>query len=719
MQLLRHPAPLDVRRAIAESTLHFALVAALLLHVVPEPVFDHVQCEVVQVLQSATGIGNLVARLETGTAETVPAYARALSLVLSRGVLAKVAVPRFVPEVEKLLFRGRCLSVAAEAEKKHNIKFDGVLSNATAYGHFFAIELLSTDLDKTTKNSFLHSLLNVSPRVASAAMSCIFSRDFFDPSLFAHMRSHERKKMLLRFVQHMSGKDALAAYVQGRAIGNEWDEFMLESVIALCDYSANTLAALLVGDSELTMRMLQLWATSVKEPLTKQVYRTHLLACLCHQTSAAAVKNSTAFVEGVGAHLQSFSDTVKNLGIEFANYVCRESDSDQIFKDVTGLLYPEPSLCYRDIQLTLDESWDVLGAPTVELVEEAVSDLTIAPKEEPLIAEYDPSAHPKDPVPPPLYIKDLLDYFMTDTKDANAFEKQTVALAEAPTLILRKSAIGTEVGFYAEDLLRVLAGMTNTFDEATFDEKRLRAMIALVAAWPKLGTYACELLATGDYSLHQRMCILSSLSMAARQLRGYDESVHATPKMLPERLHKLYIAQELSETLQGTIQTRLLAGKIEKHRHKGSVSKTFFFPLVALWHRSGGVDIGDFTPILVAHYIRTLTLLMDAAYPCADYRTMALEFFEIAVPVLQNSLLEHLQVIESVATGSLFVLQTTESPLDFFSQLTVVENLIAGTWEALVDERVKLVCATYFIAMNSLRSKHERTLLSGINQGFI
>ncbi|KAK7680469.1 hypothetical protein QCA50_016467 [Cerrena zonata] len=153
--------------------------------------------------------------------------------------------------------------------------------------------------------------------------------------------------------------------------------------------------------------------------------------------------------------------------------------------------------------------------------------------------EDDPTIGPKPQVARPIYIKDLLDYITTDSKDDQAFEKRKLALTYGPTLIRQKAGFGNDLQFYSDDLLTNLAGLTNTFDDAEFESQRLANLIAVVSSNP-------------DSGIRQRMCLLSTLSLSARELKGFEDDIVTLTfkkssfpsKMLPGNLHNKYLALE-------------------------------------------------------------------------------------------------------------------------------------------------------------------------------
>ena len=115
------------------------------------------------------------------------------------------------------------------------------------------------------------------------------------------------------------------------------------------------------------------------------------------------------------------------------------------------------------------------------------------------------------------------------------------ALLKGPTLLHQKYRYGTEVHFYLEELLALLIGLDNHFDDKDFNELKLNNMVAVIVTNPSITTFMFNLLLTGDYSLQQRVLILSATLMAARRLRGFSPT-----NFRRRRYRNLYIENTLS-----------------------------------------------------------------------------------------------------------------------------------------------------------------------------
>ena len=195
-------------------------------------------------------------------------------------------------------------------------------------------------------------------------------------------------------------------------------------------------------------------------------------------------------------------------------------------------------------------------------------------------------------------------------------------------MISRKASFGKEVADLIYDLASTLLGLKNYFDNDDFEELRLKAMIAVLLAMPKeIGSWFSREFFNGDYSISQRVAILSTIGLGTRQLAGYDKEIvgntaekepgrqHPYFRNLPEHLHRLYINDSLSidkaanaleksivepvalkaaDKITGpnVLKTRTFSSRmnVEKRKKKPItnplakiVNESFFAPLTGLW----------------------------------------------------------------------------------------------------------------------------------------
>ncbi|KAM9937415.1 hypothetical protein OXX80_003055 [Metschnikowia pulcherrima] len=806
------PSPAQIEECINSTDLSkdvelLRLVSTLLKYTVPEAYVSlpaSTQTAIACVFRSAIGLGNLTARiamfsrsktdLHRDISRALDAHMRLLDKVLAPGLVAaliKSASTVTRREVEKLLFKGKTYAIVQEAVANFsNFHVPLVLRNMDGYTAYLTREILSID----DSAPFIMSLLSLGDFAPFFdIMFSLQNGPYFHRNL-NKLKRFERKHVLIKFLDYCSShfldsrasaETAAAISVLNRSIldNSIWDELLLEKVVSRYSYTLNTMVSLSISNvPDLLTKFLAAWGASAvltNEPIVKQGYRTHLLLCLCAQMSPMELQGlmkSSGFLSAITSRLSSLSNQVKFLGVFFADNLCKMADAPPIFdmndlSDMRSLDIPTEFIKKADFSLSIEACWEILESP--QIIQAETGDIPTLEKlnlhdageggmridEYMSDEEDDPTLATRDHVPKPIYVRDLLSYLSVEPKDKNAYEKRRLALQVAPTLLRQKSAFGSEVSFYASDLLAQLVGLTNHYEEKDFETLRLNAMIAVVVSYPEVTTELCKLLLTGDYSLQQRLCLLSSMSFAARALRGYKDEVveHSfdttqfPTELLPKRLHDQYTAADYGYSrIENTIQNDLMRESSEEARDEilggkvlrvsarlkkqpaalevskdqittfpDVVGRLFFFPLIAVWYESGGINIGHYTPVLIAHYVRTLSLILHCAYPAAtDLKEMAGEYLTLVTPLLQTVNTEQLQVIESIVTGVLLICETVDHTFlvtTFDGNLHIIQSVIAQWWDSLIDDRVKSLCAGLLLRLNQLRENLERTIMDQLN----
>ncbi|KAI0340651.1 hypothetical protein BDW22DRAFT_1360072 [Trametopsis cervina] len=134
-------------------------------------------------------------------------------------------------------------------------------------------------------------------------------------------------------------------------------------------------------------------------------------------------------------------------------------------------------------------------------------------------------------------------------EDHQELQRLELALEVGEDLIRRKRAYGTELEENAVNLTYGFLGLQNSYNLDDFDEKRQKALNALVACCPhKAAQSLIEEFFRNQYSTEQRFALLNALVFGARELAGLpipstsDAQRTAFPtKQLPPALHKKYL----------------------------------------------------------------------------------------------------------------------------------------------------------------------------------
>ncbi|GJJ69237.1 telomere length regulation protein [Entomortierella parvispora] len=124
----------------------------------------------------------------------------------------------------------------------------------------------------------------------------------------------------------------------------------------------------------------------------------------------------------------------------------------------------------------------------------------------------------KPKVAVPLFLRDLLAYI----RASEDRKKAEVGLSVAAELIRRKGN-SLEIEEFAESLARALIQLQDTFEMDNFYKKKEEALVALVVSAPKVvaGVLTDEFYKKTN-SIGQRLNILTAISLAARELSGFD-----------------------------------------------------------------------------------------------------------------------------------------------------------------------------------------------------
>jgi telomere length regulation protein len=281
------------------------------------------------------------------------------------------------------------------------------------------------------------------------------------------------------------------------------------------------------------------------------------------------------------------------------------------------------------------------------------------PDSDPEDSDEDPTLVQRNKVSAPVYIRDLIVHL----RDTENYDRQKVALFTAPTLIRRKASFGSEISAHNEELATLLVGLQDKFDMENFQDLRLQGMIAVILAQPaKMGAWFSRTFFEGDYSMAQRVSVLTVLSVAARELAGFKEedmsltsmkpsnSTAFPSQVLPGRLHKAYISgqdvdavDKLTEQLSQAMIQPLAASVADKvtgpdvlkvrtfssrlaveSRRKAPkanplsaiVADSFFFPLTGRFFahlKSYGEKNIIFEAYLLSSFLKTLSLILHAS----------------------------------------------------------------------------------------------------------
>ncbi|KAK5165679.1 hypothetical protein LTR04_000991 [Oleoguttula sp. CCFEE 6159] len=336
----------------------------------------------------------------------------------------------------------------------------------------------------------------------------------------------------------------------------------------------------------------------------------------------------------------------------------------------------------------------------------------------------------------PVYIRDLI----ASLRDTENYDRHSLALTSASSLIRRKTGFGKEVSNHAEELAAILVGLGDPFDIDNFEELRLQALIALILSDPqKMAPWFARIFFEGDFSINQRTTILSALGLSARELAGFsnDElnpqstatSSSSNPslttpfpsKTLPPHLHALYAppsntsaltrtARTLSNTLMAplaaraadsltgptALKTRSFSSRLAVAARRKPARANALAPLAGPAFRAGVAHAPTQQPQLLAHLLTTLAIVLHAAGPTAPaLPQMTRELWDVLFAARGPASMEAEEgvgneraVLSALLFGALTLLEVNEAAdaralvLDFGRE--VVET---GQWAGAVVEK--------------------------------
>ena len=263
----------------------------------------------------------------------------------------------------------------------------------------------------------------------------------------------------------------------------------------------------------------------------------------------------------------------------------------------------------------------------------------------------------------------------------------------------------------------------------------MQGMVAVLVASPlKMGLWFSTTCFHGEYSLSQRLSILTTLSLGAREIAGYtsedaaltgatSEPLFASQK-LPEKYHSIYahdsvapvtaLASQLERTLiapmaasaadtiagPAVLRVRNFSSRmaVDAKRKKPLanalatiVSDGFFFPLTRLWSLQPRVrgPHNPFThPALLSHFLKSLALILHAAGPSTPaLPNLTTEFFAFLLS-MRTAALAAPPVLEALLFGLITLLELNGQRQQALATDCARELLDTQAWVEGVFERI-------------------------------
>ncbi|CCE62934.1 hypothetical protein TPHA_0D02980 [Tetrapisispora phaffii CBS 4417] len=257
-----------------------------------------------------------------------------------------------------------------------------------------------------------------------------------------------------------------------------------------------------------------------------------------------------------------------------------------------------------------------------------------------------------------VFMKDLLlEFENIDKSKRNDFVS---LLKTTVKLVRQKRNFISEVSYYAAKLIVNICTLNNNFEEKDFEAWRINALETILFVTPESIKDILKLLFTTELSLQQRMSILSSLGLSARELRGYDDeyivkyetdffeqklpwSTNQSPISLQSAEQSTITEinpanNSIMENSQVTWKSKKLL-KSNKTSRKNEFRKhasIFFYPLANQW--LNGIDLGTYDKMFKLHYLKTLHIIHECAFPSNDYKDITALYEEVLADGLKQEL---------------------------------------------------------------------------------
>jgi len=383
-------------------------------------------------------------------------------------------------------------------------------------------------------------------------------------------------------------------------------------------------------------------------------------------------------------------------------------------------------------------------------------------------SDEDPTLVTRNKPTAPVYIRDLISYF----RDTENYDRQKLALTTAPSLIRRKANFGTEVKDHAEELASILMGLQDKYDIEDFNDLRIQAMIAVFLSDPsRMGKWFARTFFDGDYSVSQRASVLSTITIAARELGGYKEedksltkasssSMDNFPsKRLPERLHKLYspepnpvdsLTHQLSKTMiqplaasladeatgPNILKVRTFSSRLAVESRRAPptvnalssiVADSLFFPLTgrffAYLKAYGGKNV-IFESFLLSSYLKTLSLILHASGTSTlQLPQMTSEFWDLLLALRSHTVGDEV-VGEAVLFGFMTILEINRDKRRLAEQhgreMLETQRWVEGFFGSLgeggeEEERARTLAAGVLYKIREVVEKYQALLMGDLS----
>lgn len=482
-----------------------------------------------------------------------------------------------------------------------------------------------------------------------------FTDSYFNYSveLYLKMNRFQKRTFLLRYLvpyleryTTLNNRETVAKIFKKFDI-SEFDNQVIAHIAESSNVDLQQAITVLIKDPKTSFEvLLKLWGNEqfIKDtPNDTQEYTTRELLILLNSIkkteNTSFLSRDKTFLDAITARISSADTFHRNLGMMVAKEVTDGEIKFDIVDEIKIHDFPTPNFNSK-INFT-----DLF-------IKDSMKSLSLSSHKETKTADSDDESELEDDEDQDevetLFLKDLIKKF-NDEKQSSIIK----LLSHTIKLVRQKATFKLEIEFYSEELVSILIGLINKYEEPNFEELKINAIVSIIVVNPKVVPSVMNLLFTGDYSLQQRMVILSSISLSARELRGLEDDFIEKPQFdFPtrkiEQRHQPQI-EEISDSApkieeikedkdligNGTVlrkSSKLTKPKnVTKPNNFAKLAPKFFYPLANGWIQ--GINIGNYNQLFMKHYLQTLGLVVKAAHPCHEFEDMITLYNEI----LENS----------------------------------------------------------------------------------
>lgn len=706
-------------------------------------------------------------------------------------VLTKTNEKSEIDEINKLFFKAKIYSLINEFFTQEDLSSYPIFNSFPNYVAFLNKSILileNHEVDDETIFLFIETLIKLDENSLNEFFTLRFNAENWDlfKKRFLKIKYSQQKNMILKFFKlfinqkvltkkNYSKKKIIALFNVLKFTACYFDSKTIETLIFCNNQSLNSLIALILTNQnqdnydEIILTQLKLWGNerNIKlEKITYQESRTQFLICLLYYHKSLLFLNDLLqnkfFLDSISNRLNSFSKNSQNLGILLADKICILTKNKLIFGDDILSIYNN---FFNEIfffennntDLSQDESWDILKTKENNLettsiiplkndndlklyderknkfLKKFISNNSSIDDNDLNYCENDSSIIIKNDIQNPVFIKDILYCLNSTSKNQNDYTMKKLALTQGPTLIRQKTSLGNEVSFFSEDLLKGFLFLNNKYNIEDFEDLRLNCIISIIVTNPYVTFYIIDLLLTSDFSIKQRICVLSALAISSRELRGFiDDFVSNSyekrefpsdvPKIFEKKINLSKSESSSMSEIYSSILNKILYEKNickndsleEKVIHKSQklnknkinnlikpkidnfseiITNNFFYPTINVWYNANGFNIGPFTTIFVSHYIKTLTILIHSAYPIAvSIEDMINEYLILVIKIISEAELNDLPLIENSMIGFHLILDISEESYlieNHFEKLVFLQIWIKNSIDLLIDQKIQ------------------------------